>query len=358
MRISYYTLISIFCCYTSFAQQKTGWYKTFTGKIGNMKAVVHLTAGSGYNGYIWFMQNQYPIQLSGQSTTNDNVQLSGMEGAINITLLGTLKSGIFKGNAVIFAFNSDSTSRKSAFVLNVDTSYTPFKYIYVKTNAHLPRRVHNASTFDYYTGTVWPATKDALAEYLENAVRDFADIPKDRDPSLWLFSKAEKERVDWQRENSKLSPQDAQTLGLSLSVGFQELINVMYENGHHITLSKFIYSYSGGAHGNYSTQLINIDKATGRKINLGDIITPEGLKQLPNLIEEVARIQYKAPIGSLEDNGFLVNKIPVSEEFYITSSGIGFLYAPYEIKSFADGEINLLVPYVKLKPFLKTVCKL
>ena len=42
-----------------------------------------------------------------------------------------------------------------------------------------------------------------------------------------------------------------------------------------------------------------------------------------------------------------------TENFYITTSGIGFLYAPYELKSFAEGEVNLLVPFSALNTYLQ-----
>jgi Protein of unknown function (DUF3298) len=42
-----------------------------------------------------------------------------------------------------------------------------------------------------------------------------------------------------------------------------------------------------------------------------------------------------------------------AENFYVTTAGIGFLYAPYEIKSFADGEVNLLVPFSALNAYLQ-----
>lgn len=334
-------------------QRIGGWYKTLTGKMGNMDAVVHLTADSSYNGYIWFLQNQYPIQLTGNASKGDSVLLGGMDAALNITLSGILKNGEYDGLAEISMGQGNSPARKGSFQLHEDTSYTPFKYIYVSTHARLPAKIKNESTFQYYKGTVWPSAKNTAAENLRRDIKTLAGIPQDRDPVQWLFTNAEKQRVGWQRENSKLSSKDAESLGLSLSVEDQEIINVMYENNRYITLAQFTYSYSGGAHGNYSTSLITISKSTEKTIKITDVFTAEGLKQLPRIIEQVARVRYEVPpSGTLEDNGFLVNKIPVSKEFYITSTGIGFLYAPYEIKSFADGEINLVVPLKAVHQYL------
>lgn len=333
-------------------QMKGGWYKTFTGKMGNMDAVMHLTSDSTINGYIWFLQNQYPIQLSGSASNGDSIKLGGMDAAFNITLSGTMSNDEFDGLAEISLGQGNSPARKGTFKLHADSTYTPFKYIYVSTHARLPIKIKNESTFQYYKGTVWPSGKNTLAVQLQNILRSFNGIPKDRDIAQWYFTNAEKDRTNWQRENGNLKPQDAESLGLSLSVEAREITSVMYENKHFITLARFSYGYSGGAHGNYATSLVTMSKSNGKAMRLTDVFTTEGLKQLPRIIEQVARVRYKVPSGALQDNGFLVNNIPVSKEFYITSTGIGFLYAPYEIKSFADGEINLVVPLRSVQPFL------
>ncbi len=334
------------------AQRKGGWYKTFTGKMGNMDAVVHLTADSSYNGYIWFLQNQYPVQLVGNASKGDSIILGGMDAALNITLSGTLNNGEFDGVAEIRLGQENTPPRKGIFKLHEDSTYTPFKYIYVSTHARLPARLKNESTFQYYNGTVWPSGKNILATQIQKILRFFNGIPGDRDPAQWYFSNAEKNRVSWQKENGNMTPKDAETMGMSLSVENIEITSVMYENKNYITLARYNYGYSGGAHGNYATNLVSISKSTGKAIRLTDVFTTKGLNALPRIIEQVARVRYKVPSGSLKENGFLVDQIPLSKEFYITSTGIGFLYSPYEIKSFADGEINLVVPYRAIQQYL------
>lgn len=356
MRNICFSFVFLFFCYTAFGQH--GWYKTFTGKLGNMDAVVHLASDGGYQGYIWFFQNQYPIRLTGALMQKDSIELMGIDAAINITLTGTLRNDTLAGMAEMSMARGNGSVKKGGFILTNDSKYTPFLYLYVNAQAHLPAKINNESTFEYYKGMVWPAGENSLAMSLKTSLKNFAGIPKDREPATWLFANAEKERVGWQRDNAKLSAEDLRTMGLSLSADYEENIIVMYENDRTITLAKFNYSYTGGAHGNYNTQLINLFKTNGKIIHLQDIISPEGIKHLPEIIEQVARTQYDAPSGSLEDNGFFVSKIPVSKQFYITSDGIGFLYAPYEIKSFADGEINLFVPFTALQNSLKSDFKL
>lgn len=73
---------------------------------------------------------------------------------------------------------------------------------------------------------------------------------------------------------------------------------------------------------------------------------------LQHLVEKNFRKQsLLGPSQPLSDILFN-NHLTANENFYFTSGGLGFLYAPYEIVSFAQGEMNVWVPFNELKPFL------
>ena len=174
------------------------------------------------------------------------------------------------------------------------------------------------------------------------------------EPGKWLMNSVKKSATAWKKENSKLSPNDLSDMGLSLSVQEETRVMVMYENEYYITLANYTFSYSGGAHGNYGTSLATINKLNGQQMKLSDVLNITGIKMLPVILEKVARLQYAIKNNlPLDQNDFLVKKIEPSKNFYITSSGIGFLYAPYEIKSFADGDVNLLIPFTVLTTYLQ-----
>ncbi len=350
-KFSFITVLLIFLFSDVSAQQKDAWYKTYSGKMGNMDAVLHLTYSKTFNGYLWFKQNQYPVSITGEMK-KDSIILGSMDGLLSFEIRGKMIANSFTGSVVIGITNSDKPGKKATFDLKTDSSFTPFKVFTVNTTAHLLPKIKNESTFSYDKTTIWPAQGGTYPEGIKNAIRNFFKIPKDRDVKTWLFQDAEKQKTSWQRENNKLSPKEASEMGLSLSVETQEQINVMYENNKSITLALFNYAFTGGAHGNYATSLINISKTTGKPIKLTDVISSDGVKKLPILLDQVARLQFNAGKGTLKDNGFFVDQIPVSKEYYITSTGIGFLYSPYELKSFAEGEINLFVPFKNLERFL------
>lgn len=111
------------------------------------------------------------------------------------------------------------------------------------------------------------------------------------------------------------------------------------------------YDYSGGAHGNHGASYINIDMKDHRIWRLKDIMEVSSAL-IPKLLAAEVRSKFAlSPSQSLSE-GILADTINASADFIISDKGITFCYDPYEIGSYAQGEINLFVPYTKLKPVL------
>ena len=99
--------------------------------------------------------------------------------------------------------------------------------------------------------------------------------------------------------------------------------------------------------------MATFSKQNGKQLILADVLNAEGIRRLPSLLDQVARFQYDIKNNKpLDENGFMVKKIEVTKNIYVTGACVGFVYLPYEIKSFAEGEINLVVPFTILKPYL------
>jgi hypothetical protein len=343
------------------AQTTPGWYKTFTGKIGNLNAVIHLIKSSkDYYGYVWFDQNQWPMPLySGEPVSkSDSISISASSGPLTITLTGVLLGNNFSGKSILQKENSGSKSAGFQLQATADKTFTTFIFLYSMGSGKLLPKIKNESTCDYYSGVVWPEENNLLDASLKKEIREMLGMKTASDPKIWLENEKNKFIGTWLKENSKLSPKDASEMGLSLSVEEQSRIMVMYENEHIITLANYGYSFSGGAHGNYATSTINLEKQTGKKLLLSDVLNAEGVKALPMFLDRVARLQYGITNNkSLKENNFFVEKIEPSKEFYVTSASIGFIYPPYAIKSFAEGEINLSVPFTALKAYLQPAFK-
>ncbi|MBC7889992.1 MAG: DUF3298 domain-containing protein [Ferruginibacter sp.] len=339
------------------AQSLDGWYKVFTGPIGNFTATLHLhKSAKNYSGYIWFLQHQWPMQLyyNTPSIQTDSLVISAGSGPMSIVLSGVLNNDSFNGICEISKDNG--TAKQASFELraSIDDTYTPFNYYYTEGFAKLSPQFNNHSECSYIASSIWPVNNNKTDEVYKNEIRQMFDIKTPvAEIGGWLIDEKNRYVSVWKKENGKLSPKEAADLGLSLTLQEEVRVLVMYENEKHITIAQYNAGYTGGAHGSFATSLTTFNKQTGKKLKLSDVVNAAGIQLLPMVLDQVARQQYNIKNNKpLDQNGFLVRKISPNQNFYLTGDGIGFMYAPYAIKSFADGEINLLVPFATLKAYL------
>jgi len=111
-------------------------------------------------------------------------------------------------------------------------------------------------------------------------------------------------------------------------------------------------SYTGGAHGNYAHSYLNADLQRQQVWRLTDVVADTGA--LVPFLDAAARYRFRiAPDEPLGDRLFVENNtISVTDVFFITPTGLGFVYNPYEIASYADGSVTLFLPYKRIVPFL------
>lgn len=111
-----------------------------------------------------------------------------------------------------------------------------------------------------------------------------------------------------------------------------------------VTSSQYL---PGAAHGMYGTRYINYDLENGVVLSLKSLFTNEGLAQLPEIIRNTA-VTMEAQIGKTD-----ITALPANDNFYISTDGnIVFAYQPYEVASYAQGEILIPVPGYLLSSYL------
>jgi len=115
------------------------------------------------------------------------------------------------------------------------------------------------------------------------------------------------------------------------------------------------YDYNGGAHGNTIINFINWNTKSKKSIQLSDILTGGYEKQLTSLAEIIFRKNENLDANaSLKDNYFFKGgKFALNNNYSITPEGIRFLYNIYEIKPYAAGRTDLLIPYIQIKYLLR-----
>ncbi|WP_442588193.1 DUF3298 domain-containing protein [Pedobacter sp. AW31-3R] len=113
--------------------------------------------------------------------------------------------------------------------------------------------------------------------------------------------------------------------------------------------------YKGGAHPNTLFTYLNYNPKTYQTITLDSLITSDGMPKLRAVAEQIFRKNEKlAPKASLSEGYFFAEGVfSLAETFTVTKEGLKFLYNPYEIKPYASGTTELIVPFADLKDILK-----
>ena len=106
------------------------------------------------------------------------------------------------------------------------------------------------------------------------------------------------------------------------------------------------YSYTGGAHGLGGSEYLTIDMTTHKVLTLSDIIEQKKLPEVKELLWS-----FYTDSGRIKDEEAFTKKtdFDVSKNFYLAHDGIHFIYHEYEIASYAEGEQDLVIPWVWLQ---------
>ncbi|TGE10447.1 DUF3298 and DUF4163 domain-containing protein [Hymenobacter fodinae] len=128
---------------------------------------------------------------------------------------------------------------------------------------------------------------------------------------------------------------------------------VLWNKGNLLSIGFFVFDYSGGAHGNYGTTVRSYDTRTGRPLRYSDIFRPGTEHALEKLLGQYARLTLGLRPGEPLSKALFENTLPVTHNVFLTSGGAVFVYVPYEVASYAQGEIRVFVPFSALQPLLQ-----
>jgi hypothetical protein len=114
-----------------------------------------------------------------------------------------------------------------------------------------------------------------------------------------------------------------------------------------VTLQVDTGGYSGGAHGYFATDFLDLDRRSGRRLKLSDLFLPESNATLIRIAERYYRLEHGiAPEASLrEADDWFEDRFVLAEAFAVTSRGLHFVYNQYEIKPYAAGQSTFTLPY-------------
>lgn len=129
--------------------------------------------------------------------------------------------------------------------------------------------------------------------------------------------------------------------------------NISYEDENLITISLESYLFTGGAHGYTSKTFLNFDKKKGIELENSELF--KNSEEFQAFAEEMFRQKERIPKDkSINYTGFMFEQdsFYLPENIGFTKEGVKLLYNQYEVASYADGIIELVLPHSEVQPFL------
>ncbi|QLB15453.1 hypothetical protein A6B39_08320 [Mannheimia granulomatis] len=135
--------------------------------------------------------------------------------------------------------------------------------------------------------------------------------------------------------------------------GYEESIysDFVGQRNNIATFSMQPYSYGGGAHGLHHTSYINVDLNKKSVISLNDLVSEKNQAKLKEALWESYAVLRVDENGKY--NGFADKKeFRISSEFYFGTNGIVFVYPPYELGPYAEGDVEVELPWYQANELL------
>jgi hypothetical protein len=129
--------------------------------------------------------------------------------------------------------------------------------------------------------------------------------------------------------------------------------NVEFESEQILNIKIDHYTYTGGAHGYQGYRSLFFNPKTGKSISNDEIIKNE--KEFKAFAEKEFRIKYKIPkAANINSTGFMFenDKFQLPQNIFYTNEGLLLYYNSYEAASYAEGPLEIVFPYEKVKKYL------
>jgi len=335
--------------------QPKSWYKCMTGTIDKYPVTMHLhKAGNRYSGYYYYESTQEPMFFFGSDTGKAKL----LELSANWTdgvfeeFTGVLTSRSYTGNW----YKSD-TSQPVKFSLTVspDTVSNGYDYIYTQGSQKYQPKWKESPEASFSAASIWPKSTNPNAEFLKNVIRKAHGAEKSADDiGKILLDQKRNYLADYMKGLKETPDSDLKSSPYMFSYEETSELSIVYTSPTIISLGSYFYNYTGGAHGMYGTTYEVYDLVNKRKLELKDVINLKDSLFIISVLEKKLRRIYKLkPQQALSEVLFEDTLSSISDNFLITSKGIGFNYLPYEIAAFALGEITIFIPYADLHRALR-----
>ncbi len=336
------------------------FYKRLEGEIAGKRVVMHLLKNDSVYSGVYYYDGSWLNLRTDSITAKDSIIITEIgtadyyfDNSTKATQLSLKWAGNgFKGT---WKKNKDSKS----YPVNLEEKYPEGSYKFSLSNytdsaKAFPKKKKSPAAridFKYLEAT----SKTPVGDFLNSQLKQIIGLkPNQIDWKAGFKVKAEKYFADYFKDVKEISPKngrDTAMFWMNYTNNSEE--KILYNDKNFIVLENFSASYTGGAHGNYNSEMICFDVKNKKRMQLKDITNIDSVS-LQKLLESNLRKQYHIKSQNAISTVLFDNFLKPNNNFYFNDYGIAFLYNPYEVASYAQGQVVVSIPYSELKLHLNT----
>ncbi len=347
------------------AQKSNASYYHLTGKIGNIPVTVDLVqtqdeTTTRYYGNYTYDKFQEPIQLYGYRDSTGHIALN--ENTTNQEYSTTLYCNWWTTTGLQGVWK-DAKGKNLPIDLHYEYPRGSYRFnaTYFSAVEPLfkdkkePKNEINATILYPFSEDKSPAAAFLKKEIAKHLLGDSLMRVRPTKTAFAIFEVMKQvsmaEYADMQKE---VTPKDITADDVtSYSYSSQNDMGILWNKDSLLSIGYYNYAYTGGAHGNYGTATVTYDLKKQQVLTYDDVFTANSRAVLIEELEKAYRKKYNlSPKIKLED-ALLKSPIEPNDNFCLTGTGVLFTYVPYEIASYAEGEIQLFIPFKRIEKIVR-----
>lgn len=327
------------------------FYKRFQGIIGDRNVILNLNrTGKDFDGALDDSGTRSKLILdtliNRDSLILKEINLANSaqdkKGGLRLHLkwTGTVLEGTASEGGKRMSLHFEERYPEGSYPFNI-SNYTDSAKAFTRQNNSPQAQI----SYTY----LFPAGSSTQEKWLDGQLKKALDIPV---TSPWPAGIKNASHSYLENYKKELSDQGADgDIGAAYNYEQLHQFSLRFNTNGYVILEQLMSDYAGGAHGNYNSTMLCFDLKKQRRLSLADVVKIDTLA-LQQLVEKNFRIQYHVKTGEALSTQLFEDHLAANSNFYFDSKGIGFLYNPYEVASYAQGQLVVSVPFTELKPFL------
>ncbi len=351
-------VLSIGLCFllsTSDAQDTTGYYASFAGSIDHNAITMNLhKAGREYSGYYYYDSLQQPIYFWGGEIEKDSgvfiieveaYHPSGQTEIFDFLASDSAIEGTWKNNP-----EGDTLTFNASIKNN-----SKYDYVFTKGRQRLFSALRDGPKAEFSASSIWPKGNDEPDSYLKEILRDiFKGDSTDESIAPALLRNKKDFFAKYREQYKSAEPEHVAEVEYKFSMDDITDLMICWQSENIMSLAIHHYTYDGGAHG-LSSKIYHSYDLKNKKLFTTEDIFQEGWDSVVSkLIVQKLRAAYKIKeYETLKKAEFFEEVIKPSNNFYFTSTGLGFSYFPNEIAPYSMGQVTVFVPFAEITNVLQ-----